>query len=303
MLMHVIDTYLTIRRAAGFSYTGGEFLLRSFAGYAAARGETCVMASSAISWAAQAPSQTTRSQRLTTIRVFARFARAEDPRHEIPPGGVFSAGQSRQIPYIFTEDEIELLVDQAARLGPPGSLRPHTYATLFGLLAVTGMRISEALSLESADFRVDHLVIRKTKFHKSRLVPLHPTTMAALTGYVERRRRIAGDDPHIFVSLRRRGLQYGTVIEVFHLVCEAAGLPRQSGSWRLRMHDLRHTFAVRTLEGSPEGRDQIAQHTLALTTYMGHARVASTYWYLQSTPTLMTDIAERCEALAHKEAP
>lgn len=298
MLMVELERYLAIRRAAGFSYKNGEWLLRSFARFAEAREESYVVASSAVMWAEQTLSPTTRATGLSTVRIFARFLHAEDQHHEIPPDGVFVAHQRRQTPYIFTDEELELLVDHAARLGPSGSLRPHTYATLFGLLAVTGMRVSEALDLQMHDFKVDHLVVRDTKFHKNRLVPLHPTSVAALDAYLARRRRIAGADPHIFVSLRRRRLSYGATIETFHKVCEAAALPRQPGSWRLRLHDLRHSLAVRVLEAGPDDRDRITQNTLALTTYMGHARVASTYWYLQSTPLLMGDIADRCEALA-----
>lgn len=303
MLMKAVDRYLAVRRATGFSYTKGGRMLRSFACFAEARGETHVISATAIQWAGQAPAQTTRAKRLATIRVFARYLRAEDPRHEIPPDGVFCGHQRRQTPYIFTDEEIELLVEYAARLGPPGSLRPETFATLFGLLAVTGMRVGEALALRIDDCKGDYLIIRETKFHKSRLVPLHPTSTAALEGYLKRRRRMTGDDPHVFVSLHRRRLSYSATIKTFHKVCEAAGLPRQPGLWRLRLHDVRHTLAVRALEAAPDDRDRITQHTLALTTYMGHARVASTYWYLQATPALMGDIAERCEFFADGETP
>lgn len=299
MLMPQVERYLEVRRASGFSYEAGEWLLRSFARFAAARGETHVCTNTAIMWAAQAPSQTTRAGKLTAVRVFARFLYAEDRRHEIPPKAVFGGQVRRQTPYIFTDDEVGLLVLHAGRLGPLGSLRPHTYATLFGLLAVTGMRVGEALALRIEDFKGDHLEIRRTKFHKSRLVPLHPTTVRALRSYLSRRRRIAGAESHVFVSLRLCKLSYGATIETFHKVCEAAGLPRQPGAWNLRLHDLRHSLAVRALEASPDDRDRITQHTLALTTYMGHARVGSTYWYLQSTPTLMGDIAARCEAFTN----
>ena len=298
MLMPDVERYLAIRRAAGFSYQNEEWLLRSFARFAEARCECHVIARTVILWAEQAPSQTTRARRLTTVRVFARFLYAEDQRHQIPPQGLFAGQQRRQTPYIFTDEEIELLMEHAARLGPSGSLRPYTYATLFGLLAVSGMRVGEALALRIDDFKDDYLVVRETKFHKSRLVPLHPTSVAALDAYLARRRRVADDDPHIFVSLHRRRLSYAATIRTFHKVCEAASLPRQPGSWRLRLHDLRHSLAVRVLEAAPDDRDRITQHTLALTTYMGHARVASTYWYLQSTPVLMGDIADRCEAFA-----
>jgi len=175
--------------------------------------------------------------------------------------------QRRQTPYIFAEEEIDLLMQHALRLGPKGSLRPHTYTTFFGLLATTGMRVGEALSLKVEDFRDGVLLIRKTKFHKSRLIPLHLTAREALADYLRRRSLVTTCDPHIFLSTRCRRLSYASTIETFYKVCEAAGLPRQPGSWCLRQHDLRHTFAVRALESAPDGRDQITQHMLALTTH------------------------------------
>lgn len=297
MLMEHVERYLALRRAAGFSLQGDGILLQSFARFATGRGESHVVSTSAISWAEQAPAQITRCRRLRTIRTFARFLHVEDPQHEIPPEGIFSVEQRRQTPYIFTDEEIESLVDHASRLGPVGSLRPHTYSTLFGLLAATGMRVGEALALKVEDFREGVLFIRQTKFHKSRLVPLHPTATQALNDYLERRCRVAANTTHIFVNFRCQRLSYAATIKVFHKVCEAAGLPRQPGAWRLRQHDIRHTFATRVLEAAPDDRDRLTQHMLALTTYMGHARVASTYWYLESTPALMTDIADRCETM------
>lgn len=299
MLMAAVDRYVALRRATGFSFENGESHLRSFARFAEERGEKHVVAASAIAWAEGTSMQNARHRRLRTVRLFARFVHAEDARHEIPPDGVFAGQHRRQTPYIFTSEELGLLVEHAARLGPASSLRPLVYSTLFGLLAATGMRVGEALALENEDFRDGVLHIRRTKFHKSRMVPLHPTVERALSNYVKRRARVAASTSHIFVSLRRERLSYASVIETFHEVCHAAQLPRQPGKRCLRLHDLRHTFAVRALEAAPDDRDRITQHLLALTTYMGHARVASTYWYLESTPTLMADIADRCEEMTH----
>lgn len=303
MLMEAISRYLAVRRASGFDLKGAAWTLASFARFAQSRGEEHVVADTAVAWASQAPSPPTRSKRLSDVRVFARYLRVEDPRHEIPPTGIFPSQVNRQTPYIFTEDEVRDLIGHAATLGPEGSLRPLTYVTLFGLLAVTGMRVGEALALRLDDLGSDHLRIRRAKFHKSRLVPLHPTTIAAMKRYLLRRRAIGSSDPHVFLSLRGRRLSYGITIETFHKVCEVAGLPRRPTAHGLRLHDLRHTFAVRTLEESPDGRDHVSQHTLALTTYMGHARVASTYWYLRSTPSLMADIADRCASLEERRDP
>ena len=301
MLMEAVDHYLYVRRALGYRLESAEWHLRSYARFATERGDHYIAVRTAIAWAEQSPSQHQRHRRLRRIIDLARFLHAEDGRHEIPPDGVFCGQQHRPVPYIFADEEIRLLLREAGRLGPPGSLRPHTYQTLFGILAVSGLRVSEALSLRIHDFTPDGLVIRRAKFQKHRLVPLHETSVAMLGRYLGRRRLIAGNDDHIFVSLRRRKLSYGIVIQTFHELCTAAGLPRQAGAWNLRLLDLRHTLAVRALEASPDDRDRVAQHMLALTTYLGHACIQSTYWYLEATPQLMKDIASRCEAFVKGE--
>jgi integrase len=300
MLMTAVDAYLAIRRAAGFALIPIEGYLRAFARFATARGDTHVVAHTAIDWATLAPSEAQRHYRLQTVIRFARFMAAEDSRHAIPPAEVFRGRRPRPTPYIFSEEEIGLLVEHARRLGPPGSLRPHTYSTLFGLLAVTGMRVAEARALHLTDVTDDGLLIRQSKFKKSRLLPLHATTRTALTAYLAQRRHWAGTDPHLFVSRRHGPLSPTVVTQTFHQVLTAAGGPRNRGR-RPRLMDLRHTFAVRTLEASPETREAIGRHTLALTTYMGHTCVASTYWYLESTPQLLADIAQSCATFLYGE--
>ena len=299
MLMQAVDTYLAIRRAVGFALDHTEGYLRSFAQFATARGHTHVVATTAVDWASRTTSEAQRHHRLQTVRRFARFIAAEDPRHEIPPEGLFCGRRQRPIPYIFSDDEIQQLLGVARRLGPPGSLRPQTYSTLFGLLAVTGMRVSEARNLHLQDVTIDGLVIRETKCHKSRLLPLHETTYAVLDRYIGYRRHCAGTDPHLFVTCRGGQLSRTVVSETFHQVLKAAGIPHRPTRRRLRLMDLRHTFAVRALERSPETRHAIGRHTLALTTYMGHACVLDTYWYLETTPQLMTDIATACETFMY----
>jgi integrase len=299
MLMQAVDTYLAVRRTAGFALVPIESYLRHFARFATARGDTHVVTSTAVDWAILAPSEAQRHYRLQTVVRFARFMAAEDPQHQIPPEGLFRGRRQRPIPYIFSDDEIQQLLLAARRLGPPGTLRPHTYSTLFGLLAVTGMRISEARSLHLKDLTTDGLIIRQAKFSKSRLLPLHETTWAALARYLDHRQHVAGTDPHLFVTRRHGKLSRTVVTQTFHQVLKVAGIPRESGRRRPRLMDLRHTFAVRALEHAPETRDHIGRHTLALTTYMGHTCVASTFYYLERTPHLMVDIAKTCEAFVH----
>jgi site-specific recombinase XerD len=299
MLMSAVDRYLAIRRAAGFQLRSAEYYLRDFAHFASARGDDHVIAQTAVDWASTVDSEAQRHNRLTTVVRFARFMHAEDSRHEIPSKNVFCGRRQRRIPYFFSDEEIQQLVSQAQQLGPPDTLRPHTYSTLFGLLAVTGMRTSEARGLHFQDITPDGLVIRESKFKKSRLLPLHETTEQALRSYLDRRCRVAGHDPHVFVSRRGRKLSHTVVAETFQCVLQAAGISAPSGQRSPRLTDLRHSFAVKSLLACPDRRDQVSQHTLALTTYMGHAKMESTFWYLQGTPELMTDIAQRCEALVH----
>jgi len=296
MLTAAIDRYLELRRALGYKLDSDERLLRSFGRFADERADTHVASQTALAWAARTTTARQTNRRMRVIIGLARFLHAEDPRHEIPPRVLSCPAQTRPLPYIFSPEEIRLLAQAAARLGPPGSLRPLTFSTLFTLLAVTGLRISEALSLRLDDLTPDALVIRDTKFRKSRLVPLHETAAAALTRYLERRQRVASKDDHLFVSLKRTPLCYATAYRMFRQLCASAGLHCPPQARRPRLHDLRHSVAVRALEACPHARDQVTPHMLALSTYLGHASVRGTYWYLQSSPRLMHDVAGAAEA-------
>jgi len=170
------------------------------------------------------------------------------------------------------------------------------YSTLFALLYVTGLRISEALALELDDFDSETLFIRKTKFKKSRRIPLHQTAVAGLQRYLEHRGCVTTQHKLMFISIRGRPLDRSSVSWVFRRLLKTIGLDPGRQGRRPRIHDLRHAFATRALETSPEGRDSIGRHMLALSTYLGHANISDTYWYLEATPTLMRDIASSCEA-------
>ncbi|MCP5070948.1 MAG: tyrosine-type recombinase/integrase [bacterium] len=295
-MMRAVDEYLAVRRAAGFALEVPEYLLRSYARFGDNRGETHVRAETVIEWASLAPSRNQRHHRLNTVRRFARHARVEDQRHEEVPSSVFGHRRSRRVPYIYADEQIRQLLQAASELGPPGSLRPHVYRTLFGLLFATGLRISEALALRYGDVTPDGLVIRKTKFKKSRLVPLHETTQVALEDYQRRRRRFAAGVPHLFVSVRGRTLDRSSVQWTFIRLLKTIGIDAAPKGRRPRIHDARHTFAVAVLQESPEDRESIGRHMLALTTYLGHSNIADTYWYLEATPHLLADIATRCES-------
>ncbi|MBK9649173.1 MAG: tyrosine-type recombinase/integrase [Deltaproteobacteria bacterium] len=196
----------------------------------------------------------------------------------------------------------------AGRRGPRGSSVADTYQTLIGLLATTGLRVGEALRLQIGDCTPQGLAIRETKFRKSRLVPLHATTHDALRAYCARWRSQADPAEPLIVSIHGTALHYNSVLKMFRKLLRAAGLPTSAGPIESRMtgfriHDLRHTYAVRALETCPDGRDAIRRHMLALTTALGHASVSATYWYLHVSPQLMTDIADACEALDLGGAP
>ncbi len=303
MMTQLLDRYMALRHAAGFQLRVQEVHLRNFVKFAAERDEDFVRTQTALEWAALAPSASQRGNRLDVVRIFARFAWTENSYHEIPPIGVFSSRRLPHRPFIFTPVQIRSIIEYAANLPPAGSLRPWTYCTLFSLLAVTGMRISEALALRCDDITPDGLLIRKTKFQKSRLVPLHPTTQAGLDRYLQRRRRFGGDDDHVFISMRYQPLNYPIVVATFLQAVRDLGLHPGPGQKGPRLHDLRHTWAVSALEACPFGHDQVNQHVLAVSTYLGHAKLASTYLYLHATPKLLADIAAQCERVARGVGP
>jgi integrase len=294
MLIKTVESYLRLRRAAGFDLEHDGRVLQNFSRFAVNRGEKYTNAKTAMEWAKLAASPGERSRRLKAIIRFARYAKAEDDRHEVPPDGVFGYHKKRRVPFIFSPTDICKIIEQAMRLGPLGSLRPHVFAALFALLSATGMRVSEALALRINDITSDGLIIRKTKFRKSRLLPLHPTAAMGLERYLVRRRQVARGDDHLFVSGRGYGFCYETVRSVFHKIVCAAGIGVIKGR-SPRIHGLRHTFAVRVLETCPCDRQNVGRQILALSTYMGHAHVADTYWYLEATPQLLGDIAAAWE--------
>jgi integrase/recombinase XerD len=296
MLLAAVATSLAVRRAAGLQLTPMAFYLRGFARFAMERGAEHIVAHPAIAWATTAATEAQRHTRLMRVLRFARFMHAADARHELPPAHLFRGWRQRPTPYIFRPEELQRLVAAARQLGPRGALRPHTSSTLFGLLAATGMRPSDVRALALRDLTPDGLLIRESKCKKSRLLPLHDTTWVALAPHLQQRRRVAGHTPHLCISRRGGKLSHTAVADTFHAVVQAAGIPREPGTPCPTLMDLRHPCAVRRLATGPSSRAQGGRHMLARTTYRGHAKVASTSWYLESTPELMTDIAQRCEA-------
>jgi integrase/recombinase XerD len=289
-MMASVETYLAVRRAVGFTLSNTEYLLRSFADFATDRKETHIRTATAIDWASQAKSVAQRHTCHQTICRFAQYLRMEDPRHEMPPANHFGYRKTRRVPHIYSRDEINALVLAATRLCSPDSLLPRTYAALISLLAATGLRISEALHLLVTDITPNGLLIRRTKFQKTRLVPLHATAITGLGHYLIHRQEAKRGGDHVFVSDEGQPLVYWKVHGVFRALLKSAGIKPSGGRWP-RIHELRHTLAVRALESSPTGRQRIGQHMLALATYLGHVNINATYWYLETTPELLLDIA------------
>jgi integrase/recombinase XerD len=289
-MITAVESYLAVRRAAGFTLSNTEYLLRSFSAFAADKKQTHIRTATTIDWACLARSVAQRHTRYQTICHFAQYLRVEDPRHESPPPNHFGYRKTRRVPYIYSRGEIDSLVLAATRLPASGSLWPKTYAALISLLAATGLRISEALHLLVSDITPDGLLIRRTKFQKTRLVPLHDTAVTGLGHYLMHRQEARCGGEHVFVSKEGQPLVYWKVHGVFRTLLKSAGLKPCGGRWP-RIHELRHTFAVRALESSPTGRQRIGQHMLALATYLGHVNINATYWYLETTPELLREIA------------
>jgi integrase/recombinase XerD len=295
VLTTAANTYLAVRRGAGFALRNQGFQLKSFAAFSEARGQCYICAATAIEWAGLGRSILQRARRLGTVIRFARYLHAEDSRHEVPPAIFGTEKAPRPIPYILTMEEIRRLVNAASRSMSRALCGP-TYSTLFALLACTGLRVSEAIRLRFEDITPDGLVIRATKFRKNRLVPLHETARAGLERYLQQRRPYAPFDDHVFVSVQRKRLRLADVDRAFRIAATDVGLPKRSR--RPTPHALRHAFATRALYTCPDGRDAITRHMLALSTYLGHSTAAHTYWYLEAVPDLMRKIAEQVEQVA-----
>lgn len=295
MLTTAATTYLAVRRATGFALRNQGFQLKSFAAFSEARGHRYICGAVAIEWAGLGRSVLQRARRLGTVIRFARYLRAEDARHEVPPAIFGTEKAPRPAPYILTTEQIRRLIN-AASGSMSRALCAATYSTLFALLACTGLRVSEAIRLRFDDITADGLVIQRTKFRKSRLVPVHETARAGLERYLHQRRPYAPFNDHVFVSVQRKPLRVADVDRAFRIAVRHAGLP--VGPRRPTPHALRHAFATWALYTCPDGRDAVTRHMLALSTYLGHSTVAQTYWYLEAVPDLMRDIAEQAERVA-----
>jgi integrase len=302
-LLAWVDEYLSFRRGLGFDLGSAAWHLRSFARYAEQVGHRGpITLDLATQWALRSrsgePAQAAR--RLAVIRLFARHRALIDPATEIPPVGLFGRVPRRRQPHIYNDGEIRSLLQQASRM-PRGGLCPKTYVAFFALLLSTGLRLSEACCLTCGDVDLDRalLTIRGTKFRKSRCVPLHPSATRALTQYAADRDAVVPSDPSSFFFRTQRvpKLTPAAVQKAFARIRRRLGWTAQGRARRPRIHDTRHTFAVRRLLRWYEEGVDVGQKILALSTYLGHAKVTDTYWYLTGVPELLAIASQRFERL------
>ena len=302
MLKDDINSYVEMQRAMGFKYRTQNYLLQSYSRFAEQLGETVVHSQTVIEWAGMAPSSYQKRNRLLTVRRFAMTWQPENNQYEIPPADVFGhESAKRKIRHLFSSEDVRQLLAAASQLKPEGTLRPKTYTTLFALLSATGLRSSEAIRLNIEDITADGLLIKSTKFRKDRLVPIHASAQQALKQYVNDRRQLNCFEPALFVSNQGTRLSYSTILSIYAQLMRTIGLRGKPGKPGPCLHDLRHTFAVKSLEQCTGTHTEISRHITALSTYLGHAHVSDTYWYLQATPLLMAQIATAQETYYQRE--
>ncbi len=295
---HVQD-YLRLRRALGFKLKPEGRLLPDLAAYLDAAGARTLTSELAIAWA-QLPAGVQRIQwahRLSAARGFAAYLKTIEPATEVPPADVFGARQRRRAPYLWSPGDVSRLLTATHTLQP--QLRAATYEALFGLLAVSGMRVGEAISLnrDDVDLNSGVITIREAKHGRVRLVPLHPSSRDTLRRYATDRDRLCATprSTAFFLSAVGTRLEYSCVWRAFAQLSSAIGVRTPGAQHQPRVHDLRHSFAVSALLGWQRGGVDVGEHIAVLSNYLGHVSPAGTYWYLSAAPELMGLAAERLD--------
>jgi integrase/recombinase XerD len=301
-LNQAVNDYLALRRGLGFKLPDYGACLRKFVSFLKENGSSRITNKLAVEYATQCQDQkpVTQARTLGIIRGFARYRIGADPETEIPPVGLLRCRSQRAQPYLYSEDEICRLLKAALAMNTTYELQRHTYYCLFGLLAVTGMRLGEAMNLRPQDvaFSESVITIRDGKFGKSRLVPLHPSTCAVLRDYAKRRDKFLAGRPitHFLMTGRGRKLDRAHLTKIFHNLSRQVGIRKPGVRHGPRLHDFRHRFAIQTLLRWYRGGEPVDRRMPVLSTFLGHGSVRGTYWYLGSTPELMaaaTKLIER----------
>jgi integrase/recombinase XerD len=298
-LLQTVTEYLELRRALGFKLEREGTLLPDFAAWIDAEGDGHISNELTVRWATREfqASQGSGSRRLGMVRLFAQYYGCIDPLTEVPSSDLLPYKQQRQTPYIYSDEDVAALLAAAERIRSP--FLALTHVTLLGLLSITGMRVGEALALhrDDVEWETSALVVRKAKFGKSRMVPLHPTTVVALREYSQERDRRwpTPRSPSFFVSTCGKRPFYSNVHLVFLRLLDRSGLADRTIPRRPRIHDLRHTFAVKTILGWYRAGVDVEARIPQLSTYLGHVNPSQTYWYLTATPELLGRAAQRLE--------
>lgn len=293
-----VEDYLVSRRSMGFDLRGAGYQLHAFARFIGEQGEAGALTLELVlRWVqgAVSPGPVTAARRIEVLRPFLKYCRQFDPGCPAIPPGLCGPGHRRLSPHIYTDAEVSALLVAASELKPDG-LRPLTCVTLFGLLAATGMRLSEGLRLERKDLNLAQpsLTIRATKFKKSRLVPIHGSTVNALASYQKATAvvlRRPGDET-VFLTAEGRSLSKRTIHSTFDHLRRRLGWVARGGHPQPRIHDLRHTFICKALLCGQQD-DHIDHVVDAISTYVGHVKVSDTYWYISATPELMSGASQR----------
>lgn len=298
--MSRVEAYLAYRRRHGYKLTIDGTQLQSFARFADRVGtEDHLTVALTVAWArtSRSPSSITLARRIEILRGFARFCLREDPATEIPPRGLFGPSHRRLVPHIYTETELSRLLEAASGLIPRQGLRPATCRCVFGLLAASGLRISEALALthKDVDFKASVLHIREAKFHGQRLVPLHSSVIESLVEYDRQHTGLVPKPVFDRFFLRDDGqaLNQAGMLYALQRLCQQLGWQPRGDYTHHRLHDFRHTFIVRSILKFYEQGVDIDRAVLLLLTYVGHAKVTDTYWYFTGIPELMAIAAKR----------
>jgi integrase len=298
-LEQALADYLQLRRSLGHELAEARWLLPGFVAYLDAHGSPTVTIEAALAWAQQPSTDgrvtTVGPRRMTAARGFARYLAGIDTATEVPPLGLMPHRQRWRRPFIYSQADIDAVM-ALARCSILSPLRAATYDTLIGLLAASGLRIGEAIKLDrgDVDWAEGVLLIRESKFGKSRLVPLHASSMAALRDYARLRDRLQPrpEEPSFFVSLTHKRLLYAVISQTFRQLIDTAGIGAGAHS-PPRLHDLRHSFAVATLLDWYRAGEDVQAKIPSLSTYLGHREPSSTYWYLSAAPELLALAAAR----------
>jgi len=300
-LTHAVDDYLALRRSLGFKLREYGDCLHGFVSFLEKNGSSHITNKLALEYATQRQDEkpVSWSRRLIIIRGFAHYRIGADPRTEIPPLGLLKFRSQRARPYLYSEDEIRRLLEAALKMKTQYQLQRHTYYCLFGLLAVTGLRLGEAIRLQpqDVDLSAGVLTVRGAKFGKSRLVPLHRSTRTMLQDYAKRRDQYLAGRPIPYFLMTGRGnrMEKSNLSLVFRALSRQIGIRKPGVRHGPRLHDLRHRFAIETLLRWYRSGEDVSRRMPVLSTYLGHGNVSGTYWYLGSTPELIAAASKLIE--------